>query len=298
MVKIREIHKRIGTVKNIHTITSAMEMVASSRFRNTHDTAVSARPYTDLLTDLVGDIGAAGAFENMDHPLLTNIEDVKRDVLLVLTSNRGLCGAYNTSILRVAMERYDQIAQAGYQVRLHVVGKRGAGFFKSKSVKVERSYSDFDGPVDYARVGRLAEFFMAEFTAGLIGGLEIAYMQFVSAGKQKPAIAQILPLQGLSQQSQQSQPQTPAKPKSDYEFHPSRRRVLRHLLPATVRLRVYQCFLDASVAEQMARMRAMRNANENADQMIRNLSVRYNRSRQAQITTELAEIMGGRVGLE
>ena len=226
MVKVREIHKRLGTVKNIHTITSAMEMVASSRFRNTHDIAVSARPYTDQLTDLVDDIGAAGAFENMDHPLLTNIEDVKRDVLLVLTSNRGLCGAYNTSVLRVAMERYDQIVQAGYQVHLHVVGKRGTGFFKSRSVKIERSYSDFDGVVDYARVGRLAEFFMAEFTAGLIGGLEIAYMQFVSAGKQKPAIAQILPLQGLSQQPQpQSQSQSqlplqlplkaPAEPKID-----------------------------------------------------------------------------------
>ena len=294
MAKLREILKRRRAVGNIRTVTRAMELVASSRFRRTHAKALASRPHTDRLVDLVNDIASRGGFENVDHPLLANIEGVMRDVLLVITSSRGLCGGYNHAILRTATERYAQIVEAGYEVHLHVVGRRGISYFRARRVEIEQTYTDFDGFPDYERVGRLAETFMAQFAAGLIGGLEVAYMQHLSTSQQKPVIAQILPLADLSQPRRRGL--TTAE-LAEYEFSPSVETVIRNLLPATARLRVYQCFLDASVSEQVYRMRAMRSAVENADEMIQQLTIQYNRLRQGQITTELSEIIGGRIGM-
>jgi len=295
MAKARKILKRLRAVRNIRKVTRTMEMVASSRFRKAFDRAVAMRPYTDRLTDLVADVLATGVPPEYGHPLLKNVDEVKRDVLLVLTSNRGLCGAYNMSVLQVAGSRMKQIAEGGYEVMLQAVGKRGIQYFRFRGFPLHREHTHFDGLPDYHTVGLLAEELMQLFLAGLIGGVEVAYMQFISASRQKPAIAQILPLSNL---------EPPPSPiprwgeRPSYEFMPSGEEVLRNLLPATVRLRVYQCFLDAAVSEQVARIAAMRAATENADEMIRNLTVRYNRLRQTQITTELAEILGGRAGLE
>ena len=295
MAKARKILDRTRAVKSIRTVTRTMEMVASSRFRKTFDQAVATRPYTDRLSDLVADVLSRGVSSRFGHPLLKNVDDVRRDVLMVLTSNRGLCGGYNQSVIRVAMSRMKQIAEEGYEVRLHAVGKRGVQYFRFRGFDLDRAHMHFDGLPDYHAVGELAEELMQLFLAGLIGGVEIAYTQFLSSSRQKPVISQILPLENLA-------PPPDAVPtwgeRVKYEFLPSGEEVLRNLLPATVRLRVYQCFLDAAVSEQVARIAAMRAATENADEMIRDLTIRYNRLRQTQITTELAEILGGRVGLE
>ena len=130
MAKARQIRKRVAAVKNIRTITKTMEMIASARYRRAHDHAVSARPYTDRVTDLVGDLLAEGG-EKLDHPLLHENEELKKDVLLVLTSNRGLCGGYNASVLALAIERFTQLTKAGYQIALHVAGKRGIQYLRS-----------------------------------------------------------------------------------------------------------------------------------------------------------------------
>lgn len=293
MAKVKEIIRRSRAVKNIRTVTRTMEMVASSRFKKTFDQAVVTRPYTERLTDLVADVLSRGVPTEFGHPLLKNVDDVRRDVLLVVTSNRGLCGGYNTAVLRVARRRMRQITEGEYEVRLHVVGRRGIQYFRFHGLRMDRTHTHLDGLPDYHAVSELAEELMGLFLAGLIGGLEVAYMQFISTGRQRPVIAQILPLSNLE------------PPPSDvpttgeqvaYEFMSSPGEVLRNLLPATVRLRVYQCFLDAAVSEQVARITAMRAATENADEMIHNLRIRHNRLRQSKITTELAEIFGGQVG--
>jgi F-type H+-transporting ATPase subunit gamma len=246
------------------------------------------------VTNLVGDLISRGRPEDLDHPLLKEPTDLKRDVLLVLTSNRGLCGGYNMSVLQMAMERYAQVVRTGYEIRLHVSGKRGVQFCRMRRLDMERTFTQYDYLPKYREIGLLAHEYMDDFLSGRISGLEVAYMQYLSAGRQQPAIAQILPLSYIE------------PPKSwvayaeniPYEVMPSSKEILRNLLPATARLRLWQCFLDAGVSEQFMRIAAMRAASDNGEEMIHDLTIEYNRTRQSQITSELAEIMGGRAALE
>ncbi len=295
MVKARAIRKRVRTVKNIRTIARTMEMVATTRFRKAHARGVAARPYTDRLTDLVGDLIQRGGLEEMDHPLMHEPEGVQRDVMIILTADRGLCGGYTSSVLQLSLERYEQLREAGYEVLLHVSGARGVQFLRYRNFEIEKVYADIDSLPDYQTIGRIAEQIISRFVSGEIGGLEVAYMQYVSSSQQSPAISQILPMAYIEPPQRLSG--APGEPMK-YELLPSAPEILRNLLPAAARLRVWQCFLDAAVCEQLMRIRAMHSATENADEMIRDLTRTYNRARQAQITSELTEIMGGRMGLE
>ncbi len=294
MAKSRGILKRANTARNIRSLTRTMEMVSTSRFRRSHVLASAGRPYTDALTDLLAEVIRRADDENVAHPLLVEHPDLKRDILLVLTSNRGLCGAYNQTVVRMALDRYYQITAAGYDVRLHLAGRKGVGMMRSRRIEVDEELTDLEDVPDYNRVGRLAEHYMDLYEQGEISGVEVAYTRVGRSGQARPAIAQLLPLSELSD----SDNARVGPEEIDFDFYPSFAELVRHLLPATIRLRLYQSFVDAAVAEQMARMTAMRSATENADEMIQSLTRQYNRTRQAQITTELSEIMGGRAGLD
>ncbi len=293
MAKARKILKRLRAVGSIRTVTKTMEMVASTRFKRAHVRAAAARPYTDRLTDLVGDLVGRGAREELSHPLLIEHERVQRDVLLVITSNTGMCAGYNASVLSVAIARHQQLTEAGYDVLLRVVGRRGLHALRFRGLAIDRTLTQLDQRPSFAAVAELAEELMTDFAAGRISGLEVAYTQYISSGRQSAVIAQLLPLTYTA-----PPPTTPGVAPQPYEFLPSPRAILAQLLPATVRLRLYQCFLDAAVTEQIARMQAMRAATDNADEMLQDLTVSYNRDRQAQITTELAEILGGAAGVD
>jgi F-type H+-transporting ATPase subunit gamma len=296
MAKTRKIRQRVKAVRNIRTIARTMEMVASAHYRRSHEQATGSRPYTDRVTDLVGDLAARGGEGGMEHPLLHEHPELQRDVLIVLTSNRGLCGGYNNSVLQLAMQRRKQLLDADYEVRLHVAGRRGIQYMRFRELEIEKTYTAFGDVPAYDAVGRIAHELMQRFMDDEISGVEVAYMQYRSSSEQRPAIAQLLPMAYIEAPKRF----TPMGAMNDvqYELVPDAQRILRNLLPATVRLRLWQCFLDASVSEAVQRMGAMRAATENADEMIRELSLAYNRIRQGQITRELAEIMGGRLGLE
>ncbi|MDP6633517.1 MAG: ATP synthase F1 subunit gamma [Phycisphaerae bacterium] len=294
MAKARRILKHANAVKNIRTITRTMEMVAAARFKRTHDLAVAARPYTDHLAGMVADILARVPREKLTHPLMTAPKDVETVVLLVITSNRGLCGSFNTAVLRLACERMEQLRESGYKVRLHVVGKRGIQFFRFRKIEVALEYRDFTDMPQYEGIRDAAVKLMDTYLDGEISDVEIAYMQFISSGRQSASIAQILPISDLPSLAQQR----PGEEILPYDFHPSPEEIFEKLLPAAIVQKIYQCFMDAAVSEQVMRIAAMHGATESADEMIQKLTVRYNRVRQSQITTELAEIMGGRVALE
>ncbi|HUS47991.1 MAG TPA: ATP synthase F1 subunit gamma [Phycisphaerae bacterium] len=294
MAKARRISRHIRTVRNIHGVTRAMHLVSTLRFRRAYDSLGAVRPYVASLVEMAAD-AIARAGEPVSHPLLEGDESVRREVLLVLSSRRGLCGAYNNGVARIAAERTGQLADAGYDVLLRCAGKRGQLILESKGFDVDRTYDGFDRAPDARTVGLLADELMREFLDGAVSGLEVAYTQFVSSGRQRPAIAQILPLTQL-------EPPKPVLPTAaepvPYECMPSASELLEILLPEAARMKLYQCFVDAHVSEQIARMTAMRSATDSAEEMIRDLTARYHRARQAQITTELAEIMGGREGVE
>jgi F-type H+-transporting ATPase subunit gamma len=289
----RKILKRAKAVRNIRTVTKTMEMVASARFKKAHDRAVAARPFTTTLAETVAELCARCGEEARQHPLLREREDVRHDVMMVMTSNNGLCGPYNSNVLAVAIERIEQLRRQGYRLDLRVVGKRGVQTLRYRKYPIDVAYTEFKQAPCYSVAAKMADEFIAAYSDNRIGGMEVAYTEYISAGKQDPAIAQLLPLTCAEPPKG-----APGLPVPIYEFMPNAREILDKLLPAVVRLRLYQCFLDAAAAEQISRVRAMGAATENADEMLHELTVRYNRKRQQQITTELAEIMGGAAGVE
>ncbi len=296
MAKTRNILKRVRAVGNIRTVTRAMQMVATARFKVVHDRVTAFSPFSTHLQQMVADLVVrAAAGENLSHPLLVPQTGVRRDVLLVITSNRGLCGSYNSGVLKLANDRLAQLRGADYKVLLHVVGARGARYLRFRKMDVAREYLDFGDLPEYPRIAELGDEMISQFLGGEISGLEVAYMQFISGGQQRPVITKLLPLEDLPQASLAEQDPSTLAP---CDFLPSPEKILRRLLPNTVRLKLYQSFLDAAAAEQLMRRVAMQAATESADEMTHDLRRIANRIRQMQITTELSEIIGGRAGLE
>jgi F-type H+-transporting ATPase subunit gamma len=234
-------------------------------------------------------ISVLAGLESIEHPLLT-ASDVKKSILLVLTSNRGLCGSYNASILRTALEHQRQLEAQGLSVEIHMVGKKGAGYLRFLGRPAASVVTDVDDKIAYARVSEMADRYMEAYLARQVGRVEVAYMRFLSVGSQKPAVTQLIPVEPPKSE------ETSAKKggmRPDFEFSPPPAELLSRLIPETVKIRLYQCFNDAIVSEQVNRMVAMKAATDAAGDMIKALSSEYNRARQSQITLELADIVGG-----
>ncbi len=294
MARIRNIRQRTLSVRNIRNVTRTMETVATVRFKKVYNLAVAGRPYTDRLLAMVNDLASHSSAKKFHHPLMFPKEEIRRNALLVISTDRGLCAGYNASVLRLAMERLGQLLADEHDSLLQVVGKEGADYLRFRGFDINREYTDVGDPPRYDPVARLADMMIESFLAGEIGGFEVAYMRFVSSGTQRPEIAQILPLTEIEPHDELAPVPLEAAP---FEPVPSAKQLLADLLPRTARLRVFQCFLDASASEHAMRMAAMRAATDNADEMIHDLRRQYNRLRQSQITTELTEIMGGRAGI-
>lgn len=290
MAKARAIVKRLKAVKNIRKITRTMELIATARFKKAMDRASEAAAYTRKISELVADLSQANL--EFHHPLLEKHETEKNSVLLVLTSNRGLCGGYNTGVLKLAMKRYQELTANGQNVRLEVSGKRGISFLKFQGVTAETTYTHFEDRPTFEEVDELASRYITEYIEGKIDRLDVAYTEFVSSSRQEPVIHSLLPISALESSEAESEQ------KYDYEFLPSAQEILEEIVPTAFKARLFKCFLDAAVSEQIARMVAMKGATENANEMVGNLSAQYNRARQTQITSEILEIIGGAAALE
>ncbi len=290
MPKPRAILKRKKAVQNIAKITKTMQMIATARFKKAFDRAVAARPYTDRLGELVARLSAeAGEFR---HPLLEKREP-KRVALIAVASNRGLCGGYNSGVLRQAMNARREAVEAGREVRLLVAGRKLAGAFKFQGVPMEASFTHFEDKPTFAQVDEVAGPLVDAYAKGELDEVAVAYTKFESTSRQRPVVERVLPFTVAA-----PAPGQKAGPDRDWIFDPDAATILTDLIPRTVRLRVFQAFLDAAVSEQVARMTAMKSATDNAQDMIKSLGRLFNRSRQSQITTELTEIMGGAAALE
>jgi F-type H+-transporting ATPase subunit gamma len=286
MAKARALDRRRKSIRSIRKITRTMELISTAQFRRAMDRAVAATNYTKRITKLVSDLARGGL--EVTHPLLEPRPEVKRAVLLVLTANRGLCGGYNGSVMRLANARYRELADAGVQLRLEVAGKRGISAFRFRKIKTDEAFTHFNDKPSFAEVDVLAGRYLADFTAGVFDRLDIVYTKYESASRQQAVVETLLPLGGL----EGAEEENGAAP-TQYEFLPSAASILDEVVPMSFRVKLFKCFLDAAVSEQIARMVAMKAATENADSMISNLSMAYNRARQGQITGELLEIIGG-----
>ena len=289
MANPRTLDKRRKSIRNIRKITRTMELIATARFKKAMDRATAATSYTDRITRLVGDLSQAGA--SVDHPLLEQRDSTENATLLVLTANRGLCGGYNGNVIRSALKRRDELLDEYDALRLELSGKRGIGAFKFRGITPQESYLQFDDQPKFDEVRPIADQYLEAFTQGKIDRLDVAYMRFVSAAKQEPVIETLLPMGSL--EGSEASEEEPQGGESMYEFVPSAESILEEVVPTSFRVKLFKCFLDAAVSEQIARMVAMKAATENANDMIRQLSMAYNRARQGQITTEIMDIIGG-----
>lgn len=289
MAKAREIVKRRKAVRNIRKITKVMQMVATARFQTSLKRAKATRPYVEHLTDLVRTIAASvgNLPQSVRHPLLAQ-RNIKRVGILVVTSNRGLAGAFNSNILRMASAHMRELEAAGKQVEIYVGGRKGAAYFRFAHRAVRYAYTNIGDNPRADEVAQAAQNLIDDFVSGHIDAVKIAYVKFISVGQQRATIQDVLPL-NLSSTTESGTPVI----KADIEFSPDAPVLLAGLLPTMVRSAAFQAFIDSAVSEQIARMLAMAAATENAESMSKVLTRNYNRARQSQITSELAELMGG-----
>lgn len=291
MAQTRAIVKRRKAVRNIRKITRTMELIATARFKKALDRATEAEAFTRKVAELAADLSNYAT--NVTHPLLDKRDEEKNTLLLVITSNRGLCGGYNASIIREAAAAIQNIRARGSTLHLEISGKRGIAWARYQGVPAEANYTQFEDKPTFEEVDVLATKYISAYIAGKIDRVEVAYVKFLSAARQMAVVETLLPLSTIPQVQGGKAAEAKPKEEVEYEFLPGAREILEEILPISFKIRLFKCFLDAAVSEQIARRVAMKAATENAGDMIRNLSRQYNRARQAQITKEIAEVIGG-----
>lgn len=305
MAKAREIIKRRKAVRNIKKITKVMQMIATARYQKAYKRAIGTKPYVRKIAELMASVAhsvrMSGQF--IEHPLLQeHAEKTNRTVVLVITSNRGLAGGYNGGVLRMAQETIRQVESSGSTPELQVSGKKGIAYFKFLKRPVAQTFTTVGDNPKYTEIEKLAEQYMQDYIKGRIDAVKVVYMRFISAGVQRPGVVDILPLSAIAgEDNQAAHPpggHDAAPQQAAYEFSPSPQDMLEDLIPRTVKLTLFQAFIEAAVSEQIARMVAMKSATDNADKMAKKLTQDYNRARQSQITSELSELMGGVAALQ
>lgn len=297
MAKTRELVGRRKAIRNIRKITRTMELIATARFKKALDRAQEAEAYTRKIAELASDLASAGG--EINHPLLAVHDKVEKSLLLVIASNRGLCGGYNAGILREANNRLRSNREKGVNTRLELSGKRAIAYFRFQRVPADATYIQFEDKPRFDEVEELANHFMELFTSGSIQRLDVAYMRFLSPARQNPVVETLLPLNKPSGETGKGQQANNGSERVvEYQYIPDAKEILGQILPASFKQRLFKCFLDAAVSEQIARRVTMKAATENADSMIKLISRQYNRARQAQITKEIAEVIGGAAALQ
>lgn len=295
-VSLREYRARIKSTESMKKITRAMELIAASRIIKAQQRAAAAAPYARELTRAVS---AVATFSNVDHPLTREEEDPKRAAVLIVTSDRGLAGAYSASVLKESERLVERLRGEGKEIDLYVCGRKGEAYFKFRQRPVVQAWTGFSDQPSYdvaAEIGRtLIESFVKEQgEEGDVDEVHVVYTRFRSMLTQEPTAVRLLPLEVVEAEEGGS---SEAPGKDDllplYEFEPSPERVLDALLPQYVQSRIFFALLQAAASELAARQKAMKSATDNADELIKKYTRVANQARQAGITQEISEIVGG-----
>ena len=282
MPSLKDIRKRIGSVKNTQQITKAMKMVAAARLRKAQESIETLRPYSYRMRDIIAQLATRADFS--DHPLLEQREPKKAHIL-VMTSDRGLCGGFNANINR-ATQRYAAANELGHEeMILDIVGRKGHEFFKRRPLTKGRYFEDILQNVNLETASDVAESVIADFLDGEADALYVVYNEFKSAITQEVVVEQLLPVV--------PPPLAEGQTASEFIYEPSKRAVMDAVLPRHITVQVYRMLLESVASEMGARMSAMDSATTNAGDLIDRLTLQYNRARQANITAELMEIIGG-----
>ncbi len=284
MATMRQIRTRIRVAGNIAQITRAMKMVAAARLKRAQDRVLAARPFVDRMTEVVADL--ASATDELAHPLM-QVRPVRTTGVVVVTADRGLCGSYNSAVMRRAADLMATISSE--TLNLMVIGRKGSAFFRRRGYPTEDIADIKSGAANYADAVRLADRLREQFETGALDEVYIVYTRFVSAISQTPMVERILPIE----------PPAVAHPGATrYILEPDGHELVSTLLPRFLTTRLFYCMLEAAASEHGARMTAMSSATDNATKMISSLTLSLNRARQAAITKEISEIVSGAESLK
>ncbi len=286
MPSLKDIRKRIASVKSTQQITKAMKMVAAAKLRRAQDNITQARPYADKMREVIGSLSVR--VDPSHHPLLVKREVKKREILMI-TSDRGLCGGYNQNIIRevshLLKDRDD-----GVEVQLNIIGRKGLEYFKRRDFPIRKEYRNILGNLDYDVAAMVGKDIVEAYEAGEFDELVVVYNRFRSAISQVVTVQKLLPIEPIEI------PEDAVV--TEYIYEPSEKAILDQLLPRYVEVQIYRAMLEALASEFGARMTAMESATNNASEMIDRLTLEMNRARQAAITKELMEIVGGAEALK
>lgn len=281
---LRETRRRIKSVEGTKKITRAMELIAASRIPKAIARVTASKPYTAKLVEVIANVGAASG--GASHPLLERRENVDTVGILIIASDRGLAGAYAGNIIKLAEQSMARHRAAGRDVALFAVGKKAKAYFEYRNWRVDRSWLSVTDTPGYGDARSIANTVMDSFANGHVDSVEAFYTRFESALTQVPARYELLPITP-------AETEEPEGPAVTYEYEPSPAEILSRLLPRYVEAAVYNMLLEASASEHSARRRSMKAATDNAEELIKTLTVKANRARQAEITTAITEIVGG-----
>ena len=289
MANLKDLKNRIRSVKSTQKITSAMKMVAAAKLRRAQDNAEAARPYAARMTEMIQNLGQKAAPETAP-PLLVGTGDDKRVLLVVVSADRGLCGGFNGGIIRTARREVEALENAGKNVEVMMVGRKASDALKRElGEKIIDSREGVQGTaVAFAEIDSIAEVIRGRLKTGALDRCVILYNRFISAITQEVTLSTLIPVE-----LPETAPDAPDAPGAPYEYEPSENAVLEDLLPRNLSTQIYTAILESSASELAARMTAMDNATRNAGDLIDRLTMQYNRTRQAAITTELIEIISG-----
>jgi F-type H+-transporting ATPase subunit gamma len=283
--QLRVVRRRIRSVQSTMKITRAMELIAASRLARAQERVAQARPYTDEITAALESIVSTEA--TISHPLLEQRAEAKAAAVLVVTSDRGLAGPYNANVLRTAEELMARLREDGMEPKLYVTGRQGVAYYRFRQRPIEQSWTGFSEAPSYDDADAIVELLVEEFVSLRADQIHAVYTEFVSAGTQRAVARRFVPL--VIEEVEEG----PPEPIPQYVYEPSPERLLDALLPRYVEARVFSAMLEAAASEQAARRRAMKAATDNAHELIGDLTREYNQARQAQITQEIMEIVGG-----
>jgi F-type H+-transporting ATPase subunit gamma len=298
MAKPRELRRRIKSVENTRQITKTMEMVATSRLKRAQDRVRAARPYAQALADVISSLYSPELIDLF--PLLRQPKgEPSRVALILITSNRGLCGAFNGNLIRKTRERLAYYAGAGVQVELHGIGKKGIGYFKYVGQDLASARDDIGDRPKAHHAAEIMEPLMERFQAGELDAVEVMFAKFNSPLSTPPQLMTVLPVTPPSGRSQQGAgDEADARRNTNFILKPSAEEIVGAILPLYVRNSMYRALAETAASEHGARRTAMKSATDNAGEMLDKLRRTYNRARQAVITQELAEIVGGAEALK
>jgi F-type H+-transporting ATPase subunit gamma len=287
---LRDIRNRIGSVKSTRQITKAMKMVAAAKLRRAQDAILKTRPYAQLLDQTLSRVAARALAEgSATHPLLAPRVAATAEVV-VLTSDRGLAGGFNSNIARRAQRFLTENSDRFSRITVTTIGKKGREFFRARKVEIRKDFTGIHSDLRYEKAEAIAAEFTERYLAGEVDAVFLAYNEFKSAISQKPVVVQLLPIETPPEEANASG--------IDFKYEPSREALLAELLPRQIAMQVWRALLESAASEHGARMSAMESATKNAEEMIAALTLQYNRARQAYVTKELMEIVSGAEALK